>query len=35
MLRLEDKLRQHRAYVATHGEDMPEVREWRWTPILM
>ena len=20
----------HREYVMAHGEDMPEVREWRW-----
>jgi xylulose-5-phosphate/fructose-6-phosphate phosphoketolase len=27
---LHDMLRRHRAYVAEHGEDMPEVREWKW-----
>lgn len=31
MLVLEDKVRQHKAYVAAYGEDMPEIREWRWS----
>ena len=25
-------IQRHQAYIAEHGEDMPEVREWRWTP---
>lgn len=27
----EEKLRKHHDWIREHGEDMPEVREWRWT----
>ena len=27
---LEARLSEHRAYIREHGEDMPEVRNWRW-----
>ncbi|HUM11116.1 MAG TPA: phosphoketolase family protein [Myxococcaceae bacterium] len=30
--RFKDLLERHRAYVEEHLEDMPEVRDWTWTP---
>src|SRR3954471_14454193 len=27
-----DKLIEHNAFIRKYGEDMPEVREWRWSP---
>ena len=28
---LENKLIEHRQHVTTYGDDMPEIRNWRWT----
>jgi xylulose-5-phosphate/fructose-6-phosphate phosphoketolase len=29
--RLRDQLIEHRQYVRTYGEDLPEIRDWQWT----
>ena len=27
---LKDKLIEHRQYINTYGEDLPEIRNWQW-----
>jgi xylulose-5-phosphate/fructose-6-phosphate phosphoketolase len=30
--RFTEAMQRHKLYVSEHGEDMPEVAEWRWSP---
>jgi xylulose-5-phosphate/fructose-6-phosphate phosphoketolase len=28
--RYDESIAQHKAYISEHGEDLPEIRNWRW-----
>ena len=30
--RFEATMQRHKLYIGEHGDDMPEILDWRWTP---
>jgi xylulose-5-phosphate/fructose-6-phosphate phosphoketolase len=29
-----EKLIEHKQYIARYGEDLPDIRDWRWSPVV-